>query len=252
MSFLSNLFGRNAKRIPRRVPDGVWAAAIGDIHGQLDALNRLLALLERRAAQSRSRRKILIFVGDYIDRGFKSKQVIDRLVAGIPGFECVFLRGNHDQTLLEFLDDPTVAEAWRNYGGLETLASYGVAKVTQGDWPRIQQDLRVALPDSHLQFMRALKMHFTLGDYLFVHAGLRPGVPLHAQADHDLMWIRDDFLNASADFGALVVHGHTPKEKPDIRPNRIGIDTHAYLSGVLTALVLEEDRQSFVTSRDAV
>jgi serine/threonine protein phosphatase 1 len=249
MSFLKRLFG-GADAPKNALPTGCWLAAIGDIHGQLDALNAVLRQLEARAAKSSANRKLLIFLGDYIDRGFKSRQVVDRLVQGFPGFEAHFLRGNHDETLLQFLEDATVAEAWKNYGGLETLASYGVSRTRTGDWRDSQAELREKLPPAHLTFYRDLEMHFRLGDYIFVHAGLRPGIPIESQSPHDMMWIRDDFLNSKADFGALVVHGHTPKAAPDLRPNRIGIDTGAYMTGVLTALVLEGDSQGFVTSRD--
>lgn len=249
MGFLKSLFGTPEKKV-RRVPEGCWAAAIGDIHGQLDALNALLARLERRAAASAADRKILIFLGDYVDRGLKSRQVVDRLVQGFPGFEAHFLRGNHDETLLQFLDDESVAEAWRNYGGLETLASYGVGRPAGGDWRQARLALLERLPADHRSFFQNLAMRFVLGDYQFVHAGLRPGVPLDAQSAHDMMWIRDDFLNSRADFGPLVVHGHTPKDRPDVKANRIGIDTGAYMTGILTALVLEGERAEFVTSRD--
>lgn len=249
MSFLRRIFG-GAEAPKPSVPPGVWAAAIGDIHGQFDALNALLRKVEDRAAGSSAGRKVLIFLGDYIDRGFKSRQVVDRLVAGFPAFETHYLRGNHDETLLQFLDDPSVAEAWKNYGGLETLASYGVARTRSGDWRDSQSEFREKLPPQHLTFFRDLEMQVQLGGYVFVHAGLRPGIPLSAQSPHDLMWIREDFLNSKADFGAVVVHGHTPKDAPEVRRNRIGIDTGAYMTGNLTALILEGDDVKFLSSRD--
>lgn len=249
MGFFKRLFGGEPTK-KSEIPAGAWLAAIGDIHGQLDQLTALLRLLEARAAQSRATRKIIVFVGDYIDRGLKSKQVVERLTQGFPGFEVHFLRGNHDETLLQFLDDPSVAEAWKNYGGLETLGSYGVARTRTGDWRDSQAELREKLPDAHLAFFRNLEMSFVFGDYLFVHAGLRPGIPLDAQSPHDLMWIRDDFLNSRSDFGQIVVHGHTPKPTPDVQSNRIGIDTGAYMTHVLTAIVLEGNTREFVSSRD--
>lgn len=249
MSLFSRLFGSSVPR-KTQMPAGVWLAAIGDIHGQLDPLNRLLSRIEAISAESSARRKILVFVGDFIDRGLKSRQVIDRMIAGFPGFETWCLRGNHDETLLQFLDDAAVAESWRNYGGLETLASYGVGRTKTGDWKDTQAELRAKLPPEHLRFFQGLQMRFQIGDYIFVHAGLRPGIPLEAQSDQDLMWIRDDFLNSRADFGGLVVHGHTPKPEPDVRPNRIGIDTGAYMTGVLTALILSGDTRLFINSRD--
>lgn len=248
MGFLQRLFG-GAPTNPRKIPDGTWLAAVGDIHGQIDELSALLAKLEKRASHAAGR-KILVFLGDYVDRGLKSKQVVDRLIAGFPGFETHFLRGNHDETLLQFLDDATVAEAWKNYGGLETLASYGVSRTRTGDWRDSQAEFREKIPADHLSFFRDLKLNVTFGDYLFVHAGLRPGIPISSQSPHDMMWIRDDFLNSRADFGPIVVHGHTPKPKPDVQSNRIGIDTGAYMTRILTALVLEGGTREFVASRD--
>lgn len=249
MGFFQRLFGGGEAK-SRKLPAGVWLAAIGDVHGQLDALNSLMAKLDTMAATSSASRKILVFLGDYIDRGLKSRQVIDRMVAGFPGYEVHYLRGNHDETILQFMDDASVGEAWKNYGGLETLGSYGVARTKTGDWTDSQAHLKEKLPPTHLSFFRNLEMFFEIGDYLFVHAGLRPGIPLAEQSPHDLMWIRDDFLNSKSDFGRLVVHGHTPKSAPEIRSNRIGIDTGAYMTGVLTAIVLEDAKQEFVGSRD--
>lgn len=251
MSFLKRLFGSEAPQTGKRaIPGGIWLAAVGDIHGQLDQLNALTAKLEARAAASGCAHKILVFLGDYVDRGLKSKQVIERLIAGFPGIETHFLRGNHDETLLQFLDDASVAEAWKNYGGLETLGSYGVARTRTGDWKDSRAEFAQKLPPEHLRFFRNLEMSFQIGDYLFVHAGLRPGIPLASQSAHDMMWIREDFLQSTADFGHLVVHGHTPSVAPEVRSNRIGIDTGAYMTGVLTALELQGDARRFVTSRD--
>jgi serine/threonine protein phosphatase 1 len=249
MSFFSRLFGVSRQRL-RLAPEGVWVAAIGDVHGQLGPLNALIAKLEAIARDSKASRKILVFLGDYIDRGLKSRQVVDRLVAGFPGFETHFLRGNHDETLLQFLEDSSVANAWKDFGGLETLGSYGVGRTRTGDWRDTQAELRGKLPEQHLNFFRDLEMQFQIGDYLFVHAGLRPGVPLSEQAPHDMMWIRDEFLHSNADFGPLVVHGHTPKSAPEVRANRIGIDTGAYMTGILTAVVLEGSDRVFVGSRE--
>jgi serine/threonine protein phosphatase 1 len=249
MGFFKRLFGGEAPQ-KRAIPEGVWLAAVGDVHGQYDHLTALLTRLERRASASSCSHKILIFLGDYIDRGLKSKQVVDRLTAGFPGFETHFLRGNHDETLLQFLDDASVAEAWKNYGGLETLASYGVGRTRTGDWKDTQAEFTQKLPPNHLNFFRDLEMTFEIGSYLFVHAGLRPGIPLASQSAHDMMWIRDDFLHSRADFGHLVVHGHTPSVAPEVRSNRIGIDTGAYMTGVLTALELQGESRRFVTSRD--
>ena len=248
---LNWLMGRKDKQ-QYRVAEGMWVAAIGDIHGQLDALNLLLDQLLKVAEQSRAERKVLVFLGDYVDRGLKSRQVIDRLLLGFDGFETHFLRGNHDETVLQFLNDPNVGDAWRNYGGLETLASYGVPRAAFSDWPQAQAILKQNLPSAHMRFFENLENYFVCGSYLFVHAGIRPGIPIDMQAQHDLMWIRDDFLNSNVDHGYRVVHGHTPKERPDVRPNRIGIDTGAYMTGALTAVVLDGVSVLLLDSRGRV
>ena len=161
----------------------------------------------------------------------------------------LFLKGNHEDCVLRFLSDPTVLPAWQNIGGINTLLSYGVVP-TRGDDPESHRKmcaaLRQAMPDSHRHFIGGLALSFTCGDYFFVHAGVRPGIPLQRQSQRDLLWIRDDFLLHEEDFGMVVVHGHTPTYKPDIRSNRINIDTGAYATGQLTCLVLEGDNVSFL------
>jgi serine/threonine protein phosphatase 1 len=192
---------------------------------------------------------VQVFLGDYIDRGPNSRQVIDLLMARQRRRDVLFLKGNHEDCALRFLSDPTVLPAWQSIGGVPTLLSYGVIP-TRGDDPESQQKvsaaLREAMPDSHLRFIRGLALSFMCGDFFFVHAGVRPGIPLQRQSQWDLLWIRDDFLLHEEGFGAVVVHGHTPVYKPDIRSNRINIDTGAYATGQLTCLTLEGDSMSFV------
>jgi len=223
------------------LPDGARVYAVGDIHGRSDLLDRLLNAI-RADAVSGPEKQTLIFLGDYIDRGPDSKGVIERLI-GLPmEFETRFLRGNHDQAILDFLADPTFFRTWREFGGLDTLVSYGVCP------PRFQQkklilEVRAALvrkmPQSHFAFLKNLEPYAEIGSYFFTHAGVRPGVPLKAQRSEDLMWIRDDFLTSTADFGKIIVHGHSPENAPIRTKNRIGIDTGAYATGKLTAAVLE-------------
>jgi serine/threonine protein phosphatase 1 len=197
---------------------------------------------------------VIVYLGDYVDRGLTSRQVIDRLIGGPPpGFRAVYLKGNHEEAVLEFLQDPTFGTQWRNFGGLETLYSYGIADAGQLQSP---QDFLAAgnmfaerLPAKHLSFLNQLKISVTLGDYFFVHAGERPGTPLDQQREEDLLWIREDFLESQVDFGKVVVHGHTPEPDPVLRANRIGIDTGVYMTGVLTCVVLEDDTQRFLQAR---
>jgi serine/threonine protein phosphatase 1 len=161
----------------------------------------------------------------------------------------IFLRGNHEDCALGFLSEPTVLSSWKNFGGLNTLASYGVP-ATRWDDPQAQQEaavaLRQAMPDSHLKFLQGLALSFTCGDFYFVHAGVRPGVPLHMQSRQDLLNIRHEFLLHEGDFGKVVVHGHTPTAQPEVRANRININTGAYATDRLTCLVLENDAMDFV------
>lgn len=235
------------------VPDGEVVYAIGDIHGCSDLLSALLARIERDAARGRPVKKTLIFLGDYVDRGPDSRGVIEMLRAGLPrGFEARCLKGNHEQLLLDFLDDPARLDAWRSNGGEETLRSYGVdvdGLARRAAPPALWREaFAAALPASHLRFLQSLALKYVVGDYVFVHAGLRPGVPLDEQAPADLLWIRHAFLDAETPFGKVVVHGHTPERGPVVRPNRIGIDTGAVFSGCLTAMRLENGTRSFLST----
>jgi len=232
-------------------PPGSRIYAIGDIHGRLDLLERLHDLIRADAAESDAARKVVVYLGDYIDRGPESKGVVELLMnRPLVGFERALLKGNHEVILLEFLDGAEVGAHWCTYGGLQTLESYGVRPLPIRGQPEEFAAARVALagkiPPAHVEFLRSLPLTHAEGGYLFVHAGLRPGVDLAEQDEHDLLWIRDEFLQADADFGACVVHGHSIAEAPEIRPHRIGIDTGAFATGKLTALVLEGESREFL------
>jgi serine/threonine protein phosphatase 1 len=218
---------------------------VGDIHGRTDLLENLLRQIEADAADSPNvARKTLVFLGDYIDRGPDSRGVVDMLIGGLPpGFETHFLKGNHEAILLNFLQNAWSLDNWLMNGGDATMHSYGVDTgrlahlgASTAIW---SEALAGLLPDEHLRFFQSLKLSVTFGDYLFVHAGIRPGVPLSAQDEADLVWIRWEFLDSSESFGKIVVHGHTPGREPVMRPNRIGIDTGAVFTSRLTALRLE-------------
>jgi serine/threonine protein phosphatase 1 len=228
------------------VPPGHYVVAVGDVHGRLDLLEMLWQQIDAASRLSSARHRTLIFLGDYVDRGLHSAHVIDRFLEGFPGFEAVFLKGNHDETLLRFLEDPTIGDVWSNFGGLETLRSYGVIHTPDRSWADTRSEFAAAIPRAHVDFFKNLKLHVTVGDYIFVHAGLKPRVRLEEQREFDLLWIRDEFLGSDANFGRIVVHGHTPTETPDIRPNRIGIDTGAYMTNKLTALILEDKSRQFL------
>ncbi|MFQ5955692.1 MAG: metallophosphoesterase family protein [Kiloniellales bacterium] len=230
-----------------RVPDDSRVYAVGDIHGRLDLLMAVEDLILEDAAKAPERRKVVVYLGDYVDRGPESRGVIEHLrEAPLTGFERVYLIGNHESMMLAFLEDLGAGPGWMWNGGDATLMSYGVAAPTawtdRNQLEAAQDGLERALPQSHREFLAALVLSHREGDYLFVHAGIRPGVALDKQDPNDLVWIREEFLDSSADHGVMVVHGHTIREQPVRRPNRIGIDTGAYFTGRLTCLILAGDQ----------
>jgi serine/threonine protein phosphatase 1 len=163
-----------------------------------------------------------------------------------------FLKGNHDAALLNFLRDPESYQAWRNYGAPETLLSYGVRPplfASPADFVRARDELAEKLPEDHLRFFNDLELSVSIDDYFFAHAGARPGIDLEEQFEEDLMWIRDDFLSSRHDFGKIVVHGHTPQPVASRHSNRIGVDTGAYATGILSCVVLEGETQRFLQAR---
>jgi serine/threonine protein phosphatase 1 len=234
-----------------RTPKERRIYAIGDIHGRLDLLRDLHEAIRKDAAKAPNKRKTLVYLGDYVDRGPQSSEVIDVLVREpLEGFRTVHLKGNHEDFLLRFLEDAFIGPDWMMNGGMETLESYDLRFYDRGcAWDGlegIRRDFLEVLPESHLDFLQGLERYHVEGDYLFVHAGIKPGVAVENQADEDLMWIRHGFLDCEADLGKIVVHGHTIRNTPDERPNRIGIDTGAFYSGRLTCLVLDGTRREFL------
>jgi serine/threonine protein phosphatase 1 len=215
----------------------------GDIHGRADLLNQILARVDRDlAVYPECKRAIEVFLGDYIDRGPDSHAVIDRLVERAKVRNTVFLKGNHESCMLAFLRTPEMLSEWRYLGGLETMISYGLkpsVSDNQAEQKRLSQALNAALPKRHREFLQSLALSFTCGDFFFVHAGVRPGTPLSSQKEDDLIWIREEFLLFEETHGKMIVHGHTPVLAPEIKKNRINIDTGAYATGNLTCLILE-------------
>lgn len=229
---------------PAALPRGQRIYAIGDVHGCLD---RLAAIHEQIADDLAARPvdiSVLVHLGDYVDRGLDSAQVIDWLSGGapVPATQIINLMGNHEDMMLEALPG-TNKEAnniWLANGGADSLLSWEITrKVPPSDWAKL-------IPAEHQTFIRELKISFRFGPYLFVHAGIRPGVPLDRQEKHDMLWIREPFLSWKHSFDVIVVHGHTPRHEPEVRSNRIGIDTGAVMGGMLTCAVLETDKLGFI------
>jgi serine/threonine protein phosphatase 1 len=243
-----------AKAADPAIGPGKRIFAIGDIHGRLDLLDLLLARISAGMAAASPRDNILVFLGDYIDRGPAARGVIERL-CGLKreaSWKSIFLRGNHEHAILEFMDDPVSYGAWRSHGAAETLLSYGVMPPrfeNRQDFVRARDDFARKCPPHHLEFLSRLECSHIEDDYIFVHAGIRPGVAIADQAQEDLMWIREDFLTHRRPFEKFVVHGHTPSPAPVILSNRICVDTGAHATGRLTALVLEGEHRSFMDVR---
>ena len=237
------------------VPAGRRVYAVGDIHGRADLLDDLMRQIDADLAggDGVTIQPLLIFLGDYVDRGRDSRGVIERLLRLAEGWpDTGFLRGNHEQAMLDFLDGAEAGRQWLRFGGRATLASYGVdADFNADDAAAIayaRQMLDQALPAAHRRFLHGLGLSVTVGDYFFAHAGIRPGIALAAQAADDLIWIREPFLSSSRDHGKVVVHGHSIHYQPEQRGNRIGIDTGAFATGRLTCLVLQESQQRFLVT----
>jgi serine/threonine protein phosphatase 1 len=235
------------------LPAGLRLYAVGDIHGRLDLLNELLRRVDADLALRPATRPIFVFLGDYIDRGPCSRETIDRLIEHRGRNECVFLKGNHEQIAIKCLRDPSLFHRWMRLGGAETLVSYGVTPPSIADGKKIaelQTAFHHALPRSHFRFFRDQQTSFECGDFFFAHAGVKPRIELSRQAENDLLWIREEFLYSSEDFGKTVVHGHTPTHEIEIRPNRINIDTGAFATNRLTCLVIEESTLSYIDTLD--
>jgi len=254
---LRRLFGLAPATRPGTVPAGQAVYAIGDVHGRLDLLEDLLAHIREDVAQHPSdSARSLIFLGDYVDRGPESRGVVDVVLSDLlPGFSTVRLMGNHEEAMLSFLDGESDGLDWMSFGGLETLLSYGVplrSLPNSGEAVRaLQTALIEAVPERHVVFFRNCLLHYSVGDYVFVHAGVRPGITLEKQTQTDLLWIRDDFLRVRAALpGRVVVHGHTICDLPQNRGQRINIDTGAFVSGRLTCLVLRGNERRFLSTGD--
>jgi serine/threonine protein phosphatase 1 len=239
---------------PHALTPGLRAYAVGDVHGHASLLDGMFARVARDLQERPHAGDVLeVFLGDYVDRGPDSAGVVERLAAPpAPGRRRVCLRGNHEEALLDFLDDPATLPRWAAFGGLESLASYGVPTRYMGrraDPEACRDAFAARIPPHHLAFLRGLPRWHTEGDVLFVHAGIRPGIPLPEQDPEDLVWIRDAFLSHPGPHPVRVVHGHTPAERPTVLPHRINVDTGAFATGRLTCAVLEGRSARLLSTR---
>ncbi len=222
-------------------PDRI--VAIGDIHGRLDSLEILLEKLETTLLEKGDGLHFVL-LGDYIDRGPSSCQVINKLLKWKYFGQSIFLMGNHERFLLNFLVDPIKFAEWLQYGGIETLISYQVfpkpGSQSQQQLISIKEELASKIPDAHLEFLKSLKLSYTSGDFMFVHAGVDPSIPLDKNPEEILLWIREPFLSYPKPLPKVIVHGHTISSNgiPEIRINRVGLDTGSYLNGKITAMAV--------------
>lgn len=241
---------------PARVPDGRRVYAVGDIHGRCDLLDRLLAQIRNDGALRGTAATTLVFLGDYVDRGPDSAAVIERLrrFAAEPDTDAHLLAGNHEEVFqLALAGETRATRLFCRIGGRETALSYGLApdEYEQLSHTELSARLQALVPATHRDFLDALEDVVVIGDYAFVHAGIRPGRPLEAQRREDLRWIREPFLDHRGRLEKVVVHGHTISAQVEMLTHRIGIDTGGFQTGRLTALGLEgEDRWTLQTDSD--
>lgn len=225
---------------PASLPSGLRIYAIGDVHGCALALAALHGLVQADLAARPVARALLLHLGDYVDRGPDSAGVLARLAHPLPGLETLHLLGNHDRMMLDALAPGAPEDQvmlWLRNGGDATLESYGASLRDRDSWRQV--------PEADMALLRACPTHFEAGGYVFAHAGIRPGIPIAGQDPTDLMWIREPFLSWRGSLPAVVVHGHTPAARPEVRAHRIGLDTGAVFGGPLTCGVLEADQIGF-------
>jgi len=232
-----------------RLPAGTRIYAIGDIHGRADLLKETFSRIDTDRNAGVSPRTIEVYLGDYIDRGPDSREVLNMLIERADRYEAVFLKGNHEDFVLQFLSNPRLFASWSKLGGLETLRSYGLQPArtrTVNQQTALARAFDAQLPPLHRDFLRRLEVFFVCGDFFFVHAGIRPGLALNRQRETDLIWIREEFLTYEGPIEKMIVHGHSPVPAVEFRANRINIDTGAYATGRLSCLRIEGSKCEMV------
>ena len=221
--------------------------AVGDIHGRADLLSEITARIDDDIRRRPIANAVEVYLGDYIDRGPHSRMVIDLLAVRLVANRAVCLRGNHEAVMEGFLQDPAILQYWEPLGGMQTLASYGIELHDDTETAvDLQRRFLAAFPRAHELFMQCLRNQFSCGDFLFAHAGIRPDIPIEQQDVNDLIWIRNEFLESTLIHERFIVHGHTPVPHPDIRHNRINIDTGAWRTGTLTCIAIEDSTIMFL------
>lgn len=246
-------FLRPRKDVPTaRLPAGERVYAIGDIHGRLDLLSRIARSIEEDDAARGTADTTIILLGDLIDRGPDSSAVIDMVREWSRRRKLRILTGNHEEQFLLSFDNLHAFKNFLRIGGRETILSYNVDldEFRAADLEEAQQMMIDAVPTDHREYLSGLEEMIRVGDYLFVHAGINPVFPLDLQESHDCRWIREPFLSHKGDYGCVVVHGHTVREEPVFRSNRIGIDTGAFMTGRLTALGLEGSERWLIQAQE--
>lgn len=237
-----------------RIPEGQRVYAIGDVHGCADLLARLLELIEADDSAREPADTTVVFLGDLVDRGPDSARVLDMVAYLQTRRNVRLIAGNHEEMFLASFGCDRVLRQFLHHGGRETILSYmgdaeAYARLTIEE---LREQLPGLVPERHLQLLRSMDNVLIIGDYVFVHAGIRPSVPLAEQSERDLRWIRKDFLEADFEPGFVVVHGHTIAPDVMSRPHRIGVDTGAYLHGRLTAIALEGTARWFLQAEKAI
>jgi serine/threonine protein phosphatase 1 len=250
----TNMFHRVSLEVKRPkyppAPDGLVIYAVGDIHGRADLLDQAHELIANDKATFRPNRNLEVYLGDYIDRGPDSASVVSRLIERSSQTSTIFLRGNHEQLMLDFLEGKDCWREWSAVGCIPSCLSYGMNPdhlFRRASADVVRQALRESVPPEHVRFYADTSSYCCVGPYLFVHAGIKPGIRLEDQNPADLLNIRQSFLEFEGDFGHIVVHGHTPVDFPDFRKSRINIDTGAFATSRLTCLRIDCDGARVLT-----